>query len=104
MTSRNRAKPGPGPTRRRIIKGAATGVGLAVGSGLARGVPIIWAQNLKDIKLVQAGGSYSAIIDIARQATRDLGFQVEMQTADEASLLNRLINEPKTIDMADIEF
>jgi putative spermidine/putrescine transport system substrate-binding protein len=93
-----------GITRRRLLTGAAAGAGLAAGSGLIRGFPTIWAQNLKDIKLIQAGGSYSAIIDIARQATRDLGFQVEMQTADEASLLNRLINEPKTIDIADIEF
>jgi putative spermidine/putrescine transport system substrate-binding protein len=93
-----------GITRRRLLTGAAAGAGLTAGSGLIRGFPTIWAQNIKDVKLIQAGGSYSAIIDIARQATRDLGFQVEMQTADEASLLNRLINEPKTIDIADIEF
>src|SRR5579864_1293789 len=91
-------------TRRRLLKGAAAAAGAVTGSGLVRGFPTIWAQNIKDVKLVQAGGSYSAIIDIARQATKDLGFQVEMQTADEAALLNRLINEPKTIDIADIEF
>ena len=91
-------------TRRRLLKGAATGAGLAVGSGLVKGFPTIWAQNIKDIKLVQVGGSYSAIIDIGRQATKDLGFQVEMQTADHDALMNRLVNEPKTIDIADTEF
>jgi putative spermidine/putrescine transport system substrate-binding protein len=93
-----------GGTRRQVMKAAAAGAGLALGSGLVRGFPTIWAQNLKDVKLVQAGGSYSAIIDIGKQATKDLGFQVEMQTADHSALLNRLVNEPKTIDIADIEY
>jgi putative spermidine/putrescine transport system substrate-binding protein len=91
-------------TRRRLLKGAATGAGLAVGSGLVKGFPTVWAQNIKDVKLVQVGGSYSAIIDIGRQASKDLGFQVEMQTADHDALMNRLVNEPKTIDIADTEF
>src|SRR5579875_847323 len=93
-----------GTTRRNVMKAAAAGTGLALGSGVVQGFPTIWAQNLKNIKLIQVGGSYSAIIDIAKQATKDLGFQVEMQTADEVSLLNRLINEPRTIDIADIEY
>jgi putative spermidine/putrescine transport system substrate-binding protein len=102
--TRNGTRANSHVTRRRLLKGAAASVGAAAGSGLVRGFPTVWAQNIKDVKLVQVGGSYSAIIDIARDATKDLGFQVEMQTADEASLLNRLINEPTTIDIADIEF
>jgi putative spermidine/putrescine transport system substrate-binding protein len=93
-----------GPTRRQVMKAAAVGTGAALGSGLVGGFPTIWAQNLKDIKLVQVGGSYSAIIDIGKQASKDLGFTVEMQTADHSALLNRLVNEPKTIDIADIEY
>ena len=93
-----------GPTRRQVMKAAAVGTGAALGSGLVNGFPTIWAQNLKDIKLVQVGGSYSAIIDIGKQASKDLGFTVEMQTADHSALLNRLVNEPKTIDIADIEY
>src|SRR6185312_5510701 len=93
-----------GRTRRQVMKAAAAGAGVALGSGLVRGFPTIWAQNLKDIKLVQVGGSYSAIIDIGKQASKDLGFTVEMQTADHAALLNRLVNTPKTIDIADIEY
>ena len=91
-------------TRRRLLKSAATGAGLAVGSGLVKGFPTVWAQNIKDVKLVQVGGSYSAIIDIGRQASKDLGFTVEMQSADHDALMNRLVNEPKTIDIADTEF
>jgi len=93
-----------GRTRRQLMRATAAGAGLALGSGLARGFPTIWAQNLKNVKLVQAGASYSTIIDIGRQASKDLGFQIEMQTADEASLLNRLVNEPRTVDIADIEY
>lgn len=91
-------------SRRQILKGAAATAGLAVGSGAIKGFPTIWAQNLKDITLLQVGGSYSAIIDIARQATADLGFKVEMQTADHATLLNRLITQPESLDIADTEY
>jgi putative spermidine/putrescine transport system substrate-binding protein len=91
-------------TRRRVLKGAAATAGLAAGSGLVSGFPTIWAQNLKDVKLLHVGGSYSAIIDIGKQASKDLGFQVEMQSADHPTLLNRLISQPASIDIADIEF
>jgi putative spermidine/putrescine transport system substrate-binding protein len=50
------------------------------------------------------GGSYSAIIDIAKKATEDLGFKVEMQTAPHDALLNRLLTQPNTIDIADTEY
>src|SRR5438034_10532997 len=76
-------------SRREVLKGAAATAGMIAGSGAIGGFPTIWAQNLKDIKLVQVGGSYSAIIDIAKQATKDLGFQVEMQTGAHDALLNR---------------
>ena len=72
---RNRRKGNDHITRRRLLKGAATGAGVAIGSGLVKGFPTIWAQNIKDVKLVQVGGSYSAIIDIGRQASKDLGFR-----------------------------
>jgi len=101
--NRNRSRGGQ-ITRRRLLKGAATGAGLAVGSGMVKGFPTVWAQNIKDVKLVQVGGSYSAIIDIGRAASKDLGFQVEMQNADHDALINRVVNEPKTVDIADVEF
>ena len=37
--------------RRQVLNAAAAGAGLAVGSGLVRGFPTIWAQNIKDITL-----------------------------------------------------
>jgi putative spermidine/putrescine transport system substrate-binding protein len=103
MSEAMQKSPGKNMTRRRVLRGFATSAGLAAG-GAVTGFPTIWAQNLKDIKLVQVGGSYSAIIDIGKKASQDLGFQVEMQSADHAALLNRLISQPTTIDIADIEY
>ena len=93
-----------GWSRRSVLKGAAAGAGLAAGSGALTGFPTIWAQNIKDVTLLQVGGSYSAIIDIARKASEDLGFKIEMQTADHAALLNRLVSQPESLDLADTEF
>jgi putative spermidine/putrescine transport system substrate-binding protein len=74
------------------------------GSGLTLGVPTIWAQNLKNITLLHVGGSYSAIIDIARQATKDLGFKVDMQNAAADALVNRVATQPQSVDIADLEY
>ena len=61
-----------GATRRGVLKGAAAAAGVAAGSGAIKGFPTVWAQNLKDVKLLHLGSSYSAIVDIARQASKDL--------------------------------
>jgi putative spermidine/putrescine transport system substrate-binding protein len=92
-----------GITRRGILKGSAAAVGLAAGSGAITGFPTIWAQSIKDITLNHTGQSYSTLIDIARQATKDLGFKVEMSVIDTAALTNRMINDPTSIDIADTE-
>src|SRR2546421_6492045 len=91
-------------SRREVLKGAAATAGMMAGSGALGGFPTIWAQNIKDVKLVQVGGSYSAIIDIGRQATKDLGFQVEMQTGAHDALLNRFVTQPNSVDIADMEY
>jgi putative spermidine/putrescine transport system substrate-binding protein len=90
--------------RRRFLKTAAVTAGAAASTGLVDGFPLVWSQNIKDITLVHVGGSYSAIIDIAKKATEDLGFKVEMQTAPHDALLSRLLTQPNTIDIADIEY
>ena len=81
-------------SRRRLLKGAA-GVGdVAIGSGIIKGFPTVWAQNIKDVTLTHVGMSYSTIIDIARQATKDLGFKVEMAVTDHPGFLNRVTTQP----------
>ncbi len=90
--------------RRKFLKTAAVTAGAAASTGLIDGFPLVWSQNIKDIKLVHVGGSYSAIKDIADQATKDLGFTVAMQIAPHDALLNRLVTQPQSIDIADIEY
>jgi putative spermidine/putrescine transport system substrate-binding protein len=91
-------------TRRHVLKTSAAVAGLAAGSGALTGFPTIWAQNIKNVTLLQVGGSYSAIKEIGDQATKDLGFKIVMQDADYATILNRLATQPQGIDIADIEF
>ena len=47
--------------------------------------------------------SYSTLPDIARQASQDLGFKVEMSVVDHPGLTNRMVNDPASIDIADME-
>jgi putative spermidine/putrescine transport system substrate-binding protein len=98
------AKGGEGVTRRGVIKGAAAIGGAAIGSGAIKGFPTIWAQNLQNVTLRHVGSSYSAIIDIARQASEDLGFTIEMQNVDGDALVNRVVTQPTTVDIADLEY
>lgn len=88
--------------RRKVLKAAAATAGAVVGSQVI-GAPMIWAQKLKDITLNHTGMSYSVLIDIARQASKDLGFKVEMSVTDHGGLLNRMTNEPTALDIADSE-
>ncbi len=98
VTGRKKA----GVSRRKLLKASAAGAGLAAGAGAFSGFPTVWAQNIKDITLAHVGGSYSAIKEIGEQATKDLGFKVEMQAVDPATQLNRSLTQPKTIDINDI--
>ena len=68
-------------SRRRLLKGAAALGGAALGSSIG-GFPTIWAQNIKDVVLRHAGAPVTAIPRIAEQATKDLGFTVQMQASE----------------------
>ena len=93
-----------GISRRTMLKGMAAAAGVAAGSGVITGFPMVWAQKLKDVKLLQLGPAYSTIAEVGKQASKDLGFEVEMQTADAANLLTRVMTQPKTLDVADLSF
>jgi putative spermidine/putrescine transport system substrate-binding protein len=87
-------------TRRSFLTSAAAGA--AVGSGAISGFPTIWAQNIKDVVLRHAGPPVTAFSMIADQATKDLGFTVQMQATENSDLLNRLLSQPNAMDCADI--
>ena len=86
-------------SRRAVLKSSAA----IAASTAVTGFPTVWAQNLKDVTLNHTGMSYSTLADIAKQATKDLGFKVEMSVVDHPGLTNRMVNDPKSIDIADME-
>ena len=77
--------PDTGVTRRSLLKGGAAVAGLAAGSGAITGFPTIWAQNIKNVTITHVGQSFSVIPQIGAQASKDLGFKIEMQAVDQAS-------------------
>ncbi|MEQ1622951.1 MAG: substrate-binding domain-containing protein, partial [Methylococcales bacterium] len=95
-------KTSKGISRRTLLKGSATSA-AALGAGVI-GAPTIWAQNLKDVTILQVGPAYSVFQDIANQASKDLGFKVEIQNAWTDALMTRIVNQPDTVDIADLEF
>ena len=101
MSDKSKTK---GVSRRAMLKGGAAAIGVAAGSGAITGFPTIWAQTIKDVKLLHLGSSYSAIVDIARQASKDLGFTVGMQISAGDALVNRVVTQPESLDIADLEF
>jgi putative spermidine/putrescine transport system substrate-binding protein len=101
MAKKTQVPPKTGISRRGLLKGAAAVAGTAIGSGAVTGFPTIWAQNIKDIVLKHAGPPVTAIPAIAAQATKDLGFTVQMQAVENADLLNRFLSAPESMDCAD---
>ena len=88
--------------RRRLLKGAVAGSAV-VSTEAIMGFPTVWAQNIKDITLVQAGGSYAVIKEIGEQASKDLGFKLTMQAITDDVQLNRSLTQPQTIDINNID-
>lgn len=103
MSSENPSIPKRVITRRSVLKGGAAAAGVAAGAGVLSGFPTIWAQNIKDVTLTHVGMSYSTIIQIAEQATKDLGFKVQMAVTDHPGFVNRVTTQPNSVDVADGE-
>ena len=88
-------------SRRSVLKSVAAAGGLAAGAGIG-GFPTIWAQNIEDVVLRHAGPPITAIPRIAEQATKDLGFTVQMQAVENADLINRFLSQSNAMDCADV--
>jgi putative spermidine/putrescine transport system substrate-binding protein len=97
--SSTRADRRRGTSRRQVLRGAAAAAGAAIGSGALRGFPTIWAQNIKDVTMIHIGLSAIVIKQIGDQATEDLGFTMKTQAVDPASQLQRLLTQPKSLDI-----
>ncbi|PCI02639.1 MAG: ABC transporter substrate-binding protein [Hyphomicrobiales bacterium] len=90
--------------RRSILKGAAATAGVALGAGAITGFPTIWAQNIKNVTLRQFGTGVSNLNDVATKVKEDLGFTLQMTALDSDSVTQRAATQPKSFDIADIEY
>ncbi len=90
-----------GHQRRTLLKGAAA---ATVAAGTITGAPMIWAQNIKDVTLRQFGTGVSNLNDVATKVKEDLGFNLEMTALDSDSVAQRAATQPKSFDIADIEY
>jgi len=86
--------------RRKVLKGA-TAVAAA---STVFGAPTIWAQNIKNVTLRQFGTGVSNLNDVAVKVKEDLGFTLEMTALDSDSVTQRAATQPKSFDIADIEY
>ncbi|MBJ7537222.1 ABC transporter substrate-binding protein [Marinomonas transparens] len=84
-------------SRRTLLKGA-------VGATAISGFPMIWAQNIKDVTLRQFGTGVSNLNAIADKCKEDLGFNLQLTSLDSDSVTQRAITQPKSYDIADIEY
>jgi putative spermidine/putrescine transport system substrate-binding protein len=93
-----------GLSRRSVLKGTAAAVGAAAGTGTITGFPTVWAQNIKDVTLRQFGTGVSNLNEVAAKVKEDLGFTLEMTALDSDSVAQRAATQPKSFDIADIEY
>ncbi len=98
------AKGSKGIDRRSVLKGAAATAGAALGSGAVTGFPTIWAQNIKNVTLRQFGTGVSNLNEVAAKVKEDLGFTLEMTALDSDAVTQRAATQPKSFDIADIEY
>jgi putative spermidine/putrescine transport system substrate-binding protein len=93
-----------GLSRRSLLKGTTATAAIAAGSGAMTGFPTVWAQNIKNVTLRQFGTGVSNLNEVANKVKEDLGFTLEMTALDSDSVTQRAVTQPKSFDIADIEY
>jgi putative spermidine/putrescine transport system substrate-binding protein len=101
---KNPTTPNPLSRRDLLKRGSAVALGAAVGSQAITGFPTIWAQNIKNVTLRQFGTGVSNINAIAKKAKEDLGINLELTALDTDATAQRVVTQPKSFDIADIEY
>ena len=85
--------------RRRLLRTA----GLA-SAGTVTGFPTVWAQNIKNVTLRQFGTGVSNLNAVAEKVKQDLGFTLQMTALDTDAVTQKAVTQPKSYDIADIEY
>ena len=86
-------------SRRSLLKGGAAAIAAST-----LPAPTIWAQDIKDITLCQAGTGVAAFNEVAAKVKEDLGFTLEMTALDSDAVTQKIATQPDSYDIADIEY
>lgn len=86
-------------SRRSLLKGGAAAIAAS-----AFPAPMIWAQDIKNVTLRQAGTGVSAYNEVAAKVKEDLGFTLEMTALDSDAVTQKVATQPDSYDIADIEY
>ncbi|MDB5849977.1 MAG: putative transporter substrate-binding protein, partial [Rhodoferax sp.] len=92
-----------GTSRRNLLKAAGAVVGTALASVPISGFPQIMKRDFQGITLRHIGVSYAVQREIGEQASKDLGFKIEMQNLDTSASITRFVTQPNSVDIADME-
>src|SRR5450755_4648919 len=87
-------------SRCRLLERTAAGAGAVAITGF----PTVWAQNIKNVVLKQFGTGVSNQNAIADKVKQDLGFTLQMTALDSDAVTQRAVTQPKSYDIADIEY
>lgn len=99
-----KAAPEKNMDRRDFIKKAGLATAAFATTQAISGFPMVWAQKSKDIVLRQFGTGVSNINAIAQKAKEDLGITLQLTAMDSDSVAQRAVTQPKSYDIADIEY
>ncbi|XXJ18574.1 ABC transporter substrate-binding protein [Desulfovibrio caledoniensis] len=91
-------------SRRSFLGKAAAATAAVAAAPVITGFPTVWAQNIKNIKLRQFGTGTASVNAIAEKVKADLGFTIEMTALDSDAVVQRAVTQPKSYDIADIEY
>jgi putative spermidine/putrescine transport system substrate-binding protein len=90
------------PTRRRVLTGAASTAGLALGSSALTGFPAVHAADPVTIRI--AGTGVNQFKELADKCKEDLGFTVQYTSLVSDDVVKRAVTQPSSFDLLDSEY
>ncbi|WP_419787090.1 ABC transporter substrate-binding protein [Pseudodesulfovibrio sp.] len=91
-------------SRRKFLGTAAVATAAVAAAPVITGFPTVWAQNSKNVVLRQFGTGTASVNAIAEKAKEELGITVQMTAMDSDAVVQRAVTQPKSYDIADIEY
>jgi putative spermidine/putrescine transport system substrate-binding protein len=91
-----------GMTRRRVLTGAASVAGAAIGAGAITGFPFVHADE--PITLRIAGTGVNQFKELADKCKADLGFTVQYTSLISDDVVKRAVTQPSSFDLMDAEY